>query len=110
LHRCGCRPTSSRISAACASIGYLTFARRRARRALRFGPIVNRRIDQALGDLAEPIDPLRPADMIEVQRTIVEPIGAAETIARYVGKLAAELCGRMEEKGLGVLRADLVVT
>lgn len=80
----------------------------RAPLALRFGPIVGRRLDQAFGDAAEPIDPLRPANMIEVRRTFVEPIGAAETIARYIGKLAKELCDRLEEKGLGILRADLV--
>jgi len=80
----------------------------RAPLALRFGPIVGRRLDQALGDAGDPIDPLRPADMIEVRRTFVEPIGAAETIARYVGKLVTELCAILEEKGQGVLRADLV--
>lgn len=80
----------------------------RAPLALRFGPIVGRRLDQALGDAAEPIDPLRPADMIEVRRTFVEPIGAAETIARYIEKLVKELSEHLEEKGLGVLRADLV--
>jgi protein ImuB len=75
---------------------------------LRFGPQVVRRIDQALGDLAEPIEPVRDPDLIEVRRAFAEPIGAAETIARYLGKLAAELCVRLEAKGLGARRLDLI--
>jgi protein ImuB len=80
----------------------------RAPLALRFGPIVGRRLDQATGSTSEPIDPIRPAEMIEVRRTFVEPIGAAETIARYVGKLVTSLCTEMEERGLGARRLDLV--
>jgi protein ImuB len=75
---------------------------------LRFGPQLVRRIDQALGDLAEPIEPVRAPDLIEVGRAFAEPIGAAETIARYLGKLAAELCSRLEAKGLGARRLDLI--
>jgi protein ImuB len=80
----------------------------RAPLALRFGPIVGRRLDQATGSISEPIDPIRPAEMIEVRRTFVEPIGAAETIARYVGKLVADLCTDLEERGVGARRLDLV--
>jgi protein ImuB len=80
----------------------------RAPLALRFGPIVGRRLDQATGSTSEPIDPIRPAEMIEVKRIFVEPIGAAETIARYVGKLTADLCTDLEERGVGARRLDLV--
>lgn len=80
----------------------------RAPLALRFGPLVGRRLDQAVGQASEPIDPIRPAEMIEVKRTFVEPIGAAETIARYVGKLVVQLSAELEERGLGALRVDLV--
>ena len=62
-------------------------AQPRAPLALRFGPELGRRLDQALGRLAEPIEPVRPPDLIEVRRAFAEPIGAAETIARYIGKL-----------------------
>ena len=75
---------------------------------LRFGPELIRRIDQALGTLAEPIEPIRTPDLIEVRRAFAEPIGAAETIARYIGKLSVELCGRLEAKGLGARRLDLI--
>jgi protein ImuB len=83
-------------------------AQPRAPLALRFGPEPGRRLDQAVGRLAEPIVPIRPPDLIEVRRSFAEPIGAAETIARYIGKLVDQLCVALEEKGLGVRRLDLV--
>src|SRR5882672_10542386 len=45
----------------------------RAPLALRFGPELGRRLDQALGRLSEPIVPLRPSDLIEVRRVFGEP-------------------------------------
>ncbi|TPM34571.1 DUF6504 family protein [Mesorhizobium sp. B2-3-4] len=81
----------------------------RAPLTLRFGPELGRRLDQATGRLAEPIEPVRPADVIEVKRAFGEPIGAAETIARYVGKLVQALCLELEAKGLGARRLDLLL-
>jgi protein ImuB len=43
-----------------------------------------------------------------VRRAFAEPIGAAETIARYIGKLVAQLCEELEAKGLGARRLDLI--
>ena len=43
-------------------------AKPRAPLALRFGPELGRRLDQAMGRLSEPIDPVRPPDLIEVRR------------------------------------------
>lgn len=63
---------------------------------LRFGPEPGRRLDQALGRLAEPITPVRPAELVEVRRAFAEPIGAAETIARTTAKLAVSLCAALE--------------
>lgn len=83
-------------------------AQPRAPLARRFGAELVRRIDQALGDLAEPIEPVRPPDLVEARRAFAEPIGAAETIARYIGKLAAELSAALELKGLGARRLDLL--
>lgn len=80
----------------------------RAPLALRFGPEIGRRIDQALGHAAEPIEQVRPPDIVEVRRAFAEPIGAAETLARYIGKLVAQLCALMEQRGLGARRLDLV--
>ncbi len=89
------------------SIGELA-ATPRAPLALRFGSELGRRLDQAFGRISEQIDPLRPPDLIEVRRAFAEPIGAAETIARYTGKLVVQLCQALEAKGLGARRLDLV--
>jgi len=80
----------------------------RAPLALRFGPELGRRIDQALGVLAEPIDPIRPEDIVSVRRAFAEPIGAPETITRYIGKLVVVLCEGLVERGLGAKRLDLL--
>jgi protein ImuB len=83
-------------------------AKPRAPLTLRFGPELVRRLDQAVGRVAEPIEPIRFEEMIEVRRAFPEPIGAAETIARYIGKLAGQLCDALEKKGLGARRLDLI--
>jgi protein ImuB len=97
------------------SLGVLGFdrvgellAQPRAPLALRFGPELGRRLDQAIGRIVEPIEPIRPEELIEVRRAFAEPIGAAETIARHIGKLAGQLCDALEEKGLGARRLDLI--
>ena len=73
------------------------------------GPELGRRLDQATGRLNEPIDPVRPPDLIAVRRAFAEPIGAAETIARYTGKLVVQLCEALEARGLGAKRLDLLL-
>jgi len=80
----------------------------RAPLTLRFGPELGRRLDQMTGAVAEPFNPIRPNEIVEVRRTFAEPIGAAETIARYLGKLVAQLCTALEAKGLGARRLDLI--
>ncbi len=83
-------------------------AQPRAPLTLRFGPQLGRRIDQALGALSEPINPIRPDELIQVKRNFAEPIGAAQTIARYIGKLVVQLCAELGAKGLGAKRLDLI--
>ena len=56
------------------SVGDL-LAQPRAPLSLRFGPELGRRLDQATGRLAEPIEPIRPDALIEVRRAFPEPIG-----------------------------------
>lgn len=82
--------------------------RPRAPLTLRFGPELGRRLDQALGRIGEPIDPIRPPEPIEVRRVFAEPITAADTIARYIGKLTIALCASLESRGLGARRLDLI--
>ena len=83
-------------------------AQPRAPLALRFGPELGRRLDQASGVLSEPIERVQSPDLVEVRRAFGEPIGAAETIARYIGKLVTELCEVLETRGLGARRLDLL--
>ncbi|MEY9772138.1 protein ImuB [Sinorhizobium fredii] len=80
----------------------------RAPLALRFGPEPGRRLDQAIARVAEPIDPVRTPELVEVRRAFGEPIAAAETIARYTAKLVDQLCRALEKKGLGARRVDLL--
>jgi protein ImuB len=80
----------------------------RAPLTLRFGPELGRRMDQATGRTGDPIEPVRPPDIIETQQLFAEPIGAPETIARYVAKLTIKLCQEMELRGLGARRLDLL--
>lgn len=80
----------------------------RAPLTLRFGPELGRRLDQALAKVGEPIDPVRSPEIIEVRQSFGEPIGAAETISRYISKLVSKLCTALEERGLGVRRLDLL--
>lgn len=81
----------------------------RAPLALRFGPEVGRRLDQMYGRMSDPIDPIRTAELVEVSRAFQEPIGAAETINKYVGRLVVQLVTELERRGLGVRRTDLIV-
>jgi protein ImuB len=81
----------------------------RAPLTLRFGPELGRRIDQAMGQLSEPIDPIRPDELASVNRSFAEPISAAETIARYTAKLVIDLCAALEARGLGAKRLDLLL-
>ena len=74
----------------------------------RFGRDLGRRLDQVLGEAAEPIDPVVLPDVIAVKRVFAEPIGAAETIARYSEKLVVQLCDALENRGLGARRLDLL--
>ncbi len=80
----------------------------RAPLALRFGPEPGRRLDQALGCLAEPIAPFRPPELIHVRNAFAEPIGAPETLARWIAHLTGRLCPMLERRGLGARRLDLL--
>ena len=80
----------------------------RAPLALRFGPEIGRRLDQAMRRVSEPVNPIYPAEIAEVRRPFAEPISAAETIARYVARLVNDLCLLLEARGQGARRLDLL--
>ncbi len=80
----------------------------RAPLALRFGSEPGRRLDQMFGRLAEPIQPIRWPELIQVRHAFAEPIAAPETLARYIGQLVEALCPLLEAQGLGARRLDLL--
>ena len=88
------------------TIGELA-ARPRPPLAKTFGLGLIRRIDQAFGRLAEPIEPVQAPELISVQRVFAEPISAPETLEKYTKRLTHQMCVRLEEAGLGVRRLDL---
>jgi protein ImuB len=83
-------------------------AQPRAPLALRFGPELGRRLDQAHGRVSEPVVAIEAPELIRVERRFAEPIGAPETIARYIEKLTVALCTVLESRGLGARRLDLL--
>ena len=74
--------------------------------AHRVGYAPVRRLDQAFGRHAEPIDPVMSPETLTARRAFAEPIGAPETMARYVTQLVAELCVGLEAVSLGARRLD----
>ena len=82
--------------------------RPRAPLALRFGPELGRRIDQAYGRLHEPLVPAEAPETPGVERILAEPIGAPETLARYAAALVIDLCGVLEARALGARRLDWI--
>ena len=82
-------------------------AKPRAPLALRFGPELTRRLDQAYGRASEPIEPVEAPELIQVRRMFAEPIGAPETLARYTLQLVEALCEALETKGLGARTLDM---
>ena len=74
----------------------------------RFGRDLGLRLDQAMGDATEPIDPVVLPDVIAAHRIFAEPIGAPETIARYIEKLTVHVCDALENRAFGARRLDLL--
>ena len=80
----------------------------RAPLAKRLGGEVLKRLDQALGRVAEPIAPLLPPDMPRTRQGFPEPIATADDLARATLLLVERLCEKLQHKGLGACRLDLV--
>lgn len=79
----------------------------RAPLAKRFGRQLYRRLDQALGQVPEPIDPVFPVELPRVRRGLLEPIATAEAFAQVIGDLAADITAVMTKAGTGAQRLDL---
>ncbi len=74
----------------------------------RFGTAMLLRLDQALGTVSEPLDPVIPPEAIAARRRFAEPILTAEAIAHWLGLLVPELAAALEAAGLGAQRIEFV--
>jgi len=75
----------------------------------RLGGAVRRRLDQALGTLAEPISPRRPAAPFTARLAFPEPVGLPTDIEAALQRLLAMLCGRLEAAHLGARRIEFAI-
>jgi protein ImuB len=74
----------------------------------RFGEALLTRLDQALGRIAEPFDPIIPEDPPAVLARFAEPILGAEAIGQAIEDLILGFTERLRERGLASRIATLV--
>lgn len=82
-------------------------AQPRAPLAKRFGRGLYRRLDQALGLIAEPVEPIFAPRVPHCRRGLLEPIRTAEAIERVIRDLVADLVEQLGREGKGARRLDL---
>jgi protein ImuB len=80
----------------------------RAPFALRFGQLVIRRIDQALGNVSEPIEPIAPPNLVSSRLAFPEPLLTPEALSHVIARLTALVCAELEPRGEGARRLDLI--
>lgn len=69
--------------------------------AKRLGLDSVRRLDQARGGAAEPIEPVVPFETPRAERRLLEPIATVEAIELVMGDLVDDLVGQLLARGLG---------
>ena len=74
--------------------------------AKRFGRDLHRRLDQALGFLPEPIEPIFPEALPQTRRGFMEPIATPEAFARVIRDLANDIVGQLAGLGKGARGLD----
>ena len=86
--------------------------RPRAPLAARFGEMLLRRIDQALGIEDEPITPRLPLPAAMAEQRFAEPVALERDVLGTIGRLAARLAHLLEQRGEGarLLQAALFRT
>lgn len=75
--------------------------------AKRFGLILHRRLDQALGQAPEALVPVVARDTVQARRSLMEPIATADALARVIRDLAGDVAGQLATRGAGARRLDL---
>ncbi|THD35088.1 MAG: DNA polymerase Y family protein [Sphingomonas sp.] len=78
----------------------------RAPLAKRFGRGLHRRLDQALGNLPEPIEPVFPEHLPRARRGFIEPIATPEAFGRVIADLVADAVDQLVRIGKGARRLD----
>ena len=73
----------------------------------RAGGLVVKRLDQALGRVAEPLTGELKAPVHFAHRVFMEPILNSEGVALWGARLVGELCAKLESQGLGARRLVL---
>lgn len=79
----------------------------RAPLAKRFGRQLHKRLDQALGQVPEPIEPILPAETPRARRGLLEPISTADAFGHVIGDLVADVCADLTRAGTGARALDL---
>jgi protein ImuB len=79
----------------------------RAALARRFGESVTWRLDQAQGELPEPLSPLGETPARRVRLSFAEPIADPADLLRATERLVADLVPRLAREGTGARRLDL---
>lgn len=74
--------------------------------AKRFGRTLHRRLDQALGFVPEPVEPVFPEAQPRSRRSFMEPIMTAEAFGRVIADLAADVADQLSRAGRGARRLD----
>jgi protein ImuB len=82
------------------TIGHL-LDKPRAPLSRRFGALLLLRIDQALGHIPEPINPLAPPPAYDAVRQLPDPVLAQSAVVRVARRLFEELSLRLERNGVG---------
>ncbi len=80
----------------------------RALLARRFGTLPGLRLDQAHGQVHEPLNPLAPETILQRRAAFLEPLLTADSLAIAIAHLLTPLCEEMERAGLGARQIDLL--
>ena len=75
--------------------------------AKRFGRELHRRLDQALGNIPEPIEPMFPDEVPQAWRGLLEPISTADAIGQVIRDLVDDLVDQLTAQARGVRKLDL---
>ena len=80
--------------------------------AARFrGPTITndplRRLDQALGQIGEPVSPRRPIPRFRMRQGLAEPIASTEAVCLVLDRLLAQLCAELGQASRGARAVTL---